>query len=208
MSKDILHYLSPGDAGIIEHYAVDLQPLVERNPRLRDIDLIIEGGVGTRRNMVHMMRRIFPQALYIGMDLSEIAGATRPWLRGSIDENALQRIISANEYPSFGMEGAMVKANCWDMDLIVDIMHKTNRTTPLFATYLALEPLREWRDLNIDERKHSDDEVVTAEKLVSMDIPFIAQIHVPTDRELERKAQQAGWVTDKFDIGLMLLKAS
>ncbi|OGE45248.1 hypothetical protein A3B39_02180 [Candidatus Daviesbacteria bacterium RIFCSPLOWO2_01_FULL_37_10] len=206
MEKEVLDYLSPDEAETIEYFACDLPPLIKRNPRLKEVDLVIEGGPGTNRTMVHMMRFVFPEALYIGIDASPSHGAGRPWGYKSVDVENIQRILTANELPSLQMERAMIKGSCKDFDLIRDIAQKTGRSVPLFATYEALYSLMHNRELNSYEKKHSDIEVVTIDDLVSFDNPFVAQLHVPCHKELEAKAKQAGWITDKFDIGLLLLR--
>ncbi len=205
-----LDYLSPTDADSIEEWASDLPPLVARNPRLSSVDLVIEGGVGTGRTMVHMMRRIFPNAVYVGMDVADQLSGGRPYLYRTIDDSALHRILAANETPTLMMEGAMIHASCFDFDLIQDIMWKADRSHPLLATFKSLYSLMHSRERNPFEKKKSEVEIITTEGLVSFDNPFMAQIHIPLNEELETAAQQAGWITNRFDfdIGLMILRNS
>lgn len=206
MGKEVLGYLSPRDAEKIVYWASDLGPLIERNLRLSNVDLVIEGGVGTSRTMVHMMRKVFPSALYVGMDVAEQLSQGRPWLSKSIDEETLQRILDANKHPDMLMEGAMVKASCFDFDLILDIMRKAGRSVPLLATFRALYSLMSTRERNPFEKKQSEIEIVTVKGLTSFQNPFFAQIHIPFAEDLETAAAQAGWQTDKFDIGLLLYR--
>lgn len=201
-----LYYLSPTYADNARGWASDLPPLISRNPQLSEVDLVIEGGVGTGRTMVHMMRSVFPNAIYVGMDVADQLSVGKPYLRRTIDAAALQRIITANERPTLMMEGAMVHASCFDFDLIHHIMQESCRSHPLLATFKSLNSLMHSRERNPFEKKQSQIEVVTVEGLVSPDNPFIAQIHIPFRKELVEPAKQAGWVTDEFDIGLLLLR--
>lgn len=218
VEENVLHYLSADNAETITDWASDLKPLIERNPRLSQVDIVFEGGVGTNRTMVHIMRKLFPYALYVGIDVAE--GLSQDGrLSESIDKETLQRILDINCHPNMFMEKAMVKANCFDFDLIRDIAEKTGRSVPLLVTYNALYSLMHETERTPFENKQSKREIVTIEGLTSLENPFIAQIHVISidnsrvaqihevlSEKLEITAQRAGWKTDRVDIGLLLLR--
>lgn len=188
MSTDILQYLSAADRKSITEWASDLGPLIERNPRLQAVDLIIEGGVGTTRTLMHMMRKAFPNALYVGMDTSPMLGAGKVKAEGSISNTALQSILEANAQPTLEMEGALLQANCWDLDLIRFIAEKTHRSVPMFVQKQALNALTD-RKMNLWERKQDASQILTLSNFVSFETPFIAQLHIPRDSELKDAAE-------------------
>lgn len=219
MRKDVLHYLSPVEFRSIENWVVELEPLVERNPFLKQVDLVIEGGVGNGRTMAHITKALFPNALYVGMDISEMLSLGR-YLRREADEEAIKEVVEANQRPSVQMNGAMFMANCFDYDLIRDIMKKQGRRNPLLASYNAFAALVDKR-MNIQEKK-SEADLIKIDEIVSSDSPFTAQLHINNDSELweeenrnglrdnfhalEEAARNNGWKSERFDVGLLLLR--
>ncbi len=208
--KSVLRYLSPEDAKTVEKLTPDLELLIGRNPELRQVDIVIEGGVGGNRTIVHVMKKIFPHALYVGMDVADaIAPGNR--LSGSIDEKTLLRILDANKHPDVLMQKAIVKASCVDFDLIRDIMKKTGRSVPLLVTHNALYSLTHTRERNPFEKKKSEIEIVRVNELTSLKNPFFAQIHYSqeiyplAELDLKTAAQRAGWKTDNFGKNKLLL---
>lgn len=214
-------YLSPTERQSVENWVADLEPLKERYPVLNQVDIVIEGGVGTRRTMPHIARRFFPNSLYFGTDLSQMLAGSRRRQRGQIDDDALERALRTNEHPDLGMEGAILLADCFDYALVQDIVRKTGKKVPFLASYNAVPALFD-RKMNPTESKESGD-------LHAMDAtldatPYSGQLHIindayiwdegPTDRireryfDLETAAQQRGMTTERVDCGLLVLKAA
>ena len=75
----------------------------------------------------------------------------------------------------------------------------------MFVEKSALNALMD-RKMNPWERKHDPSQILTLSNFLSLETPFIAQLHIPRDSELKDAAEQAGWITDVFDIGLLLLR--
>lgn len=214
--ENVQNYFLPEDAKVIKKLTPDLEKLVERHPELRQVNIVIEGGVGSGRIMVQMMKKVFPHALYVGMDVADLV-IPRSMFGRTIDEGTIQKVLYANKHPDGFMRGgfmrgAMMKASCVDFDLIRDIMEKTGRSVPLLATYNALYSLMHTRERNRWEKKKSEMEIVTVEKLTSPRNPFFAQIHEPIAiyefTQLETAAMRTGWKTDKYgkSRGLLLLR--
>ena len=218
----MLKYLTPEDARKAERWVEPLEPLKGKYPLLAQVDLVIEGGAGTGVTMAHISKRLFPDALYVGTDLSEMVGINKGGLYRSIDERALQEIMRTNEHPSLAMRGAMVLANCFDYDLVRDIAQKTGRQYPLLASYKALQALVD-RKMNMWEKKDESD-MRSIKDVANMDSPYIGQLHIlygglwddgsPSSAieevfyGLEAAAKNSGWLTDRLGDGLLLLRES
>ncbi len=222
MSKDKLGYLSPEEQQSVGVLVAGLESLKERYPSLTQVDLVIEGGVGTGRIMRHIARRFFPNALYVGTDISEMLAGSRRRQSKGIDENAWQRVLRANEYPDLGVEGAILYGSCFDGELIRDIANKAGRQHVFLASYNALNALI-GHDMNPWDKKDEDD-IVSIPDIVRSDSPYMGQLHIiagdlwgeeePTTmvesnyRRLELAGQTAGWTTDRIANGLLLLRAA
>lgn len=217
MWKDLEKAITPEQVGTVEEWVEDILPLTDKYPRLREVDLIIEGGVGGGTTMPQIAQRIFPEALYVGTDIASVLMSSQPRLRGSIDDESLRKVQEANNHPSWGMRAAIVRANCFDEDLIRDILRKTGRHNPFLVTFKALNAIGD-RKMNPWERKEEYD-IVTADQSLGLDSPYVGQIHMPEFWEdepsdsfssrfhsLEKGAQGRGWATERFDCGLLLLK--
>ena len=223
MSKDKLGYLSPEEQQVIGNLVADLEPLKERHPSLTQVDLVIEGGVGTGRIMHHITRRSFPNALYVGTDISEILVGKKGRKKGSIDDDTWQRVLRANEYADLGIEGAILYGSCFDRELIRDIANKAGRQHVLLTSYNALNALI-YPDMNPLDKKDKDDIISIPDMVRLPDSPFVEQLHIiagdlwgeekPTTmiesnyRRLELAGQTAGWTTNRLVNGLLLLRAA
>lgn len=224
MGKERIKYLTPKQQQSIENWAVDIGPLWERHPVLNNVDLVIEGGVGNGRTMPHIVRALFPKALYIGIDLSPtLATYTRSWQVKKIHEKALQKVLNANKHPDLEMQEAIIFGNCFDIELIRDIHNKTGCKFPFLVSYNALSSLLD-RKMNLWEIKSSED-IYSAEKIVSPESPYVGQLHIIHDytlliedgletciksdyRRLEMAAKNSGWITDRIDYGLLILQTN
>ena len=223
MSKDKLGYLSPEEQQVIGNLVAGLEPLKKRHPSLTQVDLVIEGGVGTGRIMHHIARRFSPNALYVGTDISEMLAGSRRRQSKGIDENAWQSVLRANTYPDLGVEGAILYGSCFDGELIHDIANKAGRQHILLTSYNALNALI-YPDMNPLDKKDKDDIVSIPDMVRRPDSPFVGQLHIiagdlwgeeePTTmvesnyRRLELAGQIAGWTTDRTANGLLLLRAA
>lgn len=213
-----LTFLSNQEAISIESWANDFKPLLESHPELRSTDLIIEGGVGTNRTLTHIARYLFPNALYIGMDLSEMNEGYKGRQQSEITENSLDRILKANNQPSLDMTGAILYASCFDYSLVNDIAQKTQRKHLILTTWNALNALID-KSLNPWERKYESDQT-TFSQMTSPDSPYKTQLHLvnfdglwddtvsdATQRNylgLEDSAIQSGWQSERLESGLLL----
>ncbi len=224
MSKDKLGYLSPEEQQVTGNLVAGLEPLKKRHPSLTQVDLVIEGGVGTGRIMHHIARRFFPNALYVGTDISEMLVGKKGRKKGSIDDDTWQRILRANEYADLGIEGAILYGSCFDRELIRDIANKAGRQHALLTTFNALNALI-YPDMNPLDKKDKDDIVSIPDMVRRPDSPFVGQLHLIYDEDLwtkdaqttvtesnfkllELAGQTAGWTTDRFVNGLLLLRAA
>lgn len=221
MSRETLHYLTEPQRQSIEGWCEEILPFIDRYSQLGQIDLVVEGGVGTGTTMPHIARRLFPAALYVGTDIAErlMMGRGRR-LSGSIDEDTLRRVQAANNFPSLGMHGATIFGNCFDAQLVRDIAAKTGKQHPFLVSFNALNALVD-RKMNPWDRKDSGD-MTLIEDMVDMSSPYETQLHIGVfweqtsedegiDRNyfrLERAAQEAGWITERFDCGLLILRPS
>lgn len=219
MTKEAIGYLTPEQQQSIEGWAGDILPLVEKYPKLKTVNLVIEGGVGTGVTMAHISRRLFPEALYVGTDIAErlMIGNTRQ--SRAIDEGILSTVQAVNNHPSLGMQGATIHGNCLDAELIRDIMRKKGRQVPLLASYNALNALLD-RKMNPWDRKDERD-MTTIDDFVSLHTPYISQLHIGADWDdegatslsfsyyhLEEAAKRLGWITERFDVGLLIIRPS
>ncbi|HCM82446.1 MAG: hypothetical protein UW37_C0031G0005 [Candidatus Gottesmanbacteria bacterium GW2011_GWA2_44_17] len=219
MGKEAIYYLTPEEQQSIEGWVEDILPLVERHPELGTVDLAVEGGVGTGITMPHIARCLFPNALYIGMDIAKSLMRINPRQRGTIDEELLRKAQAASEHPSLTMQGAMIYGNCFDNGLIRDIMKKSGTQTPILMSYYALNALLD-RKMNPWDRKDASD-MTTIDTMVAPDSPYKAQLHIGTDWDdneetsvssqyyyLEEAAKNAGCTTERLDSGLLILGPS
>lgn len=218
MGNEAISYLNRQEQHAVGVWAEGIVPFLEKYPHLQDVDLVVEGGVGTGVTMAHMARFLFPNALYVGTDLARRLVST-PRQFHEVDERALQRIQAANNLPSLGMQGATILANCLDGQLVADIAIKTGKHTPILVSFNALNALTD-RKMNPWDKKE-DGDVFSIRNLASMDVPYVAQVHTGAGWEdegepkgdtnyhlLEAAAQNAGWTTERFDIGLLMLRPS
>jgi len=196
-----LYYLKPEPQQVIE----GMLPLMEKHPRMKDVDLVIEGGVGTGVTFPDIAKRLFPDALYVGTDISADLMVGQPRVSKVIDETTLGIIQAANAGLSFDIRDAVIYANCFDKELVWDIAQKTRRINPILVTLNALYSLL-----------RSD--TITPEDMVSSNNPYMAQLHIGVNWEdkgatslsspyysLESAAKSAGWTTERFDVGLLLI---
>lgn len=217
MARETVNYLTEEQQQSIEGWVESILPLIERYPTLQAVDLVIEGGVGTGVTMAHIAKRLFPNAFYVGTDLAERLMIGNSRQSRTIDERALSRACVANNFPSLGMDGATIYGNCLDTELVLDIAEKIQRKTPLLASYNALNALLD-RKMNPWDRKYESD-MITIEDIMSLASPYVGQIHIGADWNdegatslsscyfrLESIAQAVGWTTERFDIGLLLLR--
>ncbi len=174
MGAEAINYLNKQEQHAVGVWAEGIVPFLEKYPRLQEVDLVVEGGVGTGVTMAHMARFLFPNAFYVGTDIAERLVST-PRQSHSVDERALQRMQAANNFPSLGMSGATILANCLDKQLIEDIAAKTDKHTPILVSYNALNALTD-RKMNPWDKKYESD-IFSITQLASMESPYVAQIH-------------------------------
>jgi hypothetical protein len=143
--------------------------------QLQHIDLVVEGGIGRGQTMPHIIRALYPNALFIGTDLARNM-FNRARQSGTISEETLEQVISANLHPNVSMDGAIIRANCFDKALMADILTKTERSYPMLVAWKALNAFLN-DDLNRDEKKKEPDETLL-ENIVARDSPYQAQLYL------------------------------
>lgn len=198
-----------------------LKPLIAENG-VRDSDLVIEGGIGLGATMPDIAKGIFPDALYIGTDISE-AYVNRFGRTGkSITNQTLNKVTEANQ-GEFNLKEARIAGNCLDADLINDILVKSGKSKPVLVSMNAMAALFGNKSTP-DERKRNEDIFGYEEFLGST--PYRAQLHLlgldfvdfwngneysstrictPFFR-LEEAARALGWKTQQLPIGLFIAK--
>jgi hypothetical protein len=219
MGKEAISYLNPETQNTVEEWVEGIVPLVERYPQLQDTDLVVEGGMGTGRITTHIAKRLFPNAIYIGTDIADALTHYFQRLRGEIDDETLQRVLDANHNPTYNMENALVYGNCFDWKLITDVANKTDTHHPLLISKNALFALTD-RKANPWDRKVFED-LITFTGMTQLPSIYKAQLHlgIVWDLEpqgdnisgdayynLEQAARSAGWTTERFDIGLLMVQ--
>ncbi len=220
---ETLSYLTPKEIQSVMGWVGEFRPLLERYPLLRQVDLVIEGGIGNGQTMPHIARAMFPhQALWVGTDLSSALAAGRGRFYGAIDEKTLRKILETNQHPDLAMSEAIIWANCFDYSLVQDIMRKTGKSFPFLTSFNALPALLD-RKLSHYEGKKESGDVYPLDHVVNKDSPYIGQLHVcnrgiwndegPTNDiegayyDLEEAAQKAGWATERTDLSLLVLRS-
>jgi len=186
-----------------EDYIKQIKSFIEGHG-LNAVDLVIEGGVGNGTLMREIVKEVWPQALYLGTDISPALMAGKPRLKGQLTEQALEQITNPAK-----AEDQILYANCFDGELIRDIMNKTGRQIPILVSLDALYSLLA-RDLNLWEHKRGDD-MVTVKQMLSPNTPYVAQFHLGVVWKdegrtslsgsyfiLEREAQRLGWEVARF----------
>jgi len=225
MAKEIpspIGYLDQEMQQDAKDWAEGILPLLKKYPQLNDIDCVIEGGKGNGRITAHVAKILFPQALYVGTDLSPSLNRALHLkrLHEAIDPISLQNIMAANKNPSYEMQGATISGSCFDGPLIMDILKKTGRNHPLLITKNALSAIL-GREVDPGERKKDEDKI-GLDTLINNPNLYEAQIHIGifwddtpagTDNVSDRfywlenaAVSQDKWITEKFDCGLFLLQ--
>ena len=217
MGKEAIGYLEPDAQVAIETWVTPILPLLDKYPHLCDLDLVIEGGVGNGVEMSHVTRWLLPQAVYVGTDLVEGVAPRMQRQSRSIEPAVLSRVHAANANPTETMDDAIIYANCFDFQLVRDIMTRTGRQLPIFASFNALFALFDRKKNPWDSKTRED--VIAMHNAVSPEMPFVAQLHIGVNWEdegrtvrsssyfaLETEANKSGWITERFENGLLLLR--
>lgn len=210
------------EEALISEWVQKLQPLKESYPTLATVDLVVEGGVGTGRIMAHVVQRLFPNAVYVGTDISFYLNGGKRRLRSEIDDEILESVLQANQDP-FNPNEAVVFGNCFDVDLIEDFAKKVGAQTPILVSHNGLAALTTKGICHHDKKR--SDEIYSISHIISM-TPYIAQLHVSSNEgyqvwagedkaeffmfngyyQLEEEAQKAGYTTERLDNGLFFEK--
>lgn len=195
-------------------------PLKEKYPILKQVDLVIEGGVGGNRAMAYAAKFLFQRALYIGTDLHPLMIPIHKMrITGSIDPQIFQQVQEANKSDGLFPEGALVCADCFDEGLVRDIMHRSVCRFPLLVSIDGLPFLLS--NLNAGDRKPTSD-YHPIKDILSEKTSFIGQLHVASSQlwhddgskpgsegyyyALEESAQAMGWISDRLPNALILLR--
>ncbi len=213
-----LQHLTSDQRRSIGNWVADLEPLKERYPILAEVDLVVEGGVGTGQTMAHIARAFFPKATYVGMDIAPTLMAGKPRQLQQVDPGVLREVIEANSHPTLEMEDTILHANCFDAELVRHIAQQVGAQMPFLVSFNALNALVD-RKMNPWDRK-DDSDITTIDEVVTGQLPYRGQIHIlngdvwgdaisATGRNfstLEAAASRSGWQTERLDCGLLMLK--
>lgn len=193
-------------------------PSYRKGPELNEVNLVIEGGVGTGRIMRYISRGLFPRAIWVGTELSPILTAGKRRLKGEIDDET-KKILTTDASQNPNVLEEVLHANCFDANLVYNICQKTGRRKPFLTSFNALFSLLD-KNMNLWERKRKEDRILPPE--IFRNSPYIGHLHVSTipicgngqtlvERcflDLERTAREAGWKTDKTEFALLLIRPS
>lgn len=230
-NPEVLTCLSSEQAARVESWVTNLEPVINKYPQLKEIDLVIEAGVW-RREMAHIARALFPNALWVGTELGAVA---KRKITGSIDEVTLQEIVDSNQNPDWEMNGAILNANYLDYSLARDIAEKTGRRK-MFQTFLSFTPCPDSVSGRVKESTKNRNE---RKALLSEDNPYLGQLHIlgighwnlwgeqtlkgpswimdqvsfpdPTQKDIlrfEGDAKRNGWLAERMPDGLLLIRAA
>lgn len=97
-------------------------------------------------------------------------------LTGSISKDDVAAIVRENNHPSIPMDGAIIRANCFDGDLIESMARQTNTRYPLFVAWRALNALLN-NELNAEEKKEESDRTTFLD-IVNPGLPYHAQLYL------------------------------
>lgn len=166
----------PSSEGVwIDTFASQIRLLKSQAPSLQDIDLVVEGGVGTGLSMNRVIRNAFPQSLYLGMELL----APGESVEKVIPETSVWAM--KHNFPR------TVLANCFDNDLIRDMMAKTDTKKPLLFSVNALAALDSyWLPGDCQKRG----EYVPIEEWFSNSVPYVAHIHLERNEDIWRSVRE------------------
>lgn len=217
--------LTPKEISAVQSWVNSLGEHLNKFPMLSaSVDLVIEAGIGNGITLPHIVRRLFPNALYVGTDISPqlMFRLRKRRIRNQIDNESIQEIIRANAGTAKLLEAAVIYANCFDGNLVNDIMRKTERSVPLLVSFNAIGSLTD-RKINMDERKEQRDNI-SVDHWFYPDLPYIGQMHVinyildwqtphpPTIfdssmREVLTHAQLNHYAVEQMDMGLLVVKS-
>ena len=111
------HETETNKVKIINEWAADILPLLEKHPELKKTDLVIEGGVGTGITMPDIAHQIFPNTIYIGTDIASQLMVTKKRLIGKIDDDSLIKISETNNNFASDTGNTVLYASCFDYPL-------------------------------------------------------------------------------------------
>lgn len=158
----------------IDQFSAQISTLIEKHPHLSSVDMVIEGGVGYGTLMRNVIKRVFPQAFYVGMDLASV-DSQKSQLR-TIDDEILQLLLTEKAH--------IILANCFDNELVNDIAQKTGRKTPLLFSVNSLAALLDYF-LQGDYQKHED--YVPVDEWFTPQVPYVGHIHLYREEKVWEK---------------------
>lgn len=214
--------LTPKEVSAIESWVSILSEHLKKFPELpASVDLVIEGGVDNGITMPHIIPRLFPNALYVGTDISPLLMVGKRRISKQIDDDSLQALIRANTGVANNLASAVLYANCFDGNLIKDIMRKTGRKVPFLVSFNAIASLADPK-ISIGRKEPKDD--IPIQQWFNNDLPYIGQLHVikylldwqtthPLTifdyaiRDVLTHAQLNYYIVEQMDRGILVVKS-
>lgn len=189
----------------IKNFTDQINNLLEKYPMLKDSGLVVEGGVGHGTKMRNVVSSTFPKAFYVGV---ELCSPETESIEKVLPQKYLEGILNG--------QSSVLLANCFDYDLIKDIMTKTRSGNPILFSVNALGAL-DSPFLPGDFSKRGD--YVNPLEWFINNVPYIAHIHLFRDSEGEwketkeiyagqtiRSAQKNGWIIEDLPSGIAVIR--
>lgn len=206
--------LNPEEVSAIESWTSLLTPTLEQYPILSQVDLIVEGGAGIGVTMPQIMHRLWPQAFFVGTDLSQFYAVSHrlPSHQGHVTDATIQRLMTANANWQKFMIGATIHADCFDFALVRDLTARVGASTPMLVSFDAIGHLRDNMRVKSQRRSVAD---------WFNDSQYVAQLHLAsygidwhngrsaldqTFRKIEESAAGRGYAVSKFPTGILVVK--
>lgn len=213
---------TPEETAAIESVSEEIKPYLNRYPKLTQVNLVIEGGVGTGIIMPHITRELFPQALYVGTDLQPILAhrINLGRLKDQVDGDTVERLITANQSLQRDMgDSTLIYANCFDFPLVRDLCARLQKVNPVLVSFNAIGALID-RGLTHYDKKERTDRYSTDIDSWFVESPYIAQLHVANSEVnwkaggsfseifawIRDAASNAGYATEELPIGVLTVR--
>ena len=166
---------NPEELTLMDSLVNQIELVKDKYPILSLVDMVVEGGVGQEKLMREVVRETFPQALYVGMDLSETLRT--PFYRSMIDLETVSKIIKRNQnsIPTFG--DYEIRANCFDYGLVQDMLAKAEKKYPLLVSMNGLFALESNVAISPYELKEEKDKY-SYDHWFSEQSPYVAHLHL------------------------------
>lgn len=204
----------------INSYLKDVVYIKEKFSDLKKVDLIVEGGVGTGELWSLVSLTLFPNSFWVGTNLTLMDSKKRKLNEiPQEDFNVLKNINNEKQWNYDSVSKSTIFGNCFDNQLINEIIHKTGVKYPILTSFNALYALFS-RDLGHFEGKKDSRDIVSVRNALT-NSPYKAQLHMinryiweePNNNvltkifhEFEETAKELEYTTERLSRGILILK--